>query len=90
VFEDGTVDTIYTKQYGAKILIEPKSGAVSQNMNMYYGPTDYQIFKKYDRNLDQAMPLGWGIFGMINKFIIIPLFGFLSGFLPAGIAIIML
>lgn len=88
--EDETVDTVYTKQYGAKILIEPKAGAVAQNMNMYYGPTDYQIFKKYDRNLDQAMPLGWGIFGMINKFVIIPLFGFLSGFLPAGIAIIML
>ena len=57
---------------------------------MYYGPTDYQIFKKYDRNLDEAMPLGWGIFGLINKFLIIPLFGFLSGFLPAGIAIIVL
>ncbi|MFT4674111.1 MAG: YidC/Oxa1 family membrane protein insertase [Saprospiraceae bacterium] len=88
--EDETTDTIYTKQYGAKILIEPKGGAIAQNMNLYYGPTDYKIFKKYDRDLDQAMPLGWGIFGMINKFLIIPLFGFLSGFLPAGIAIIML
>tara|TARA_B100000795_G_scaffold138072_1_gene103146 strand:+ start:15699 stop:17600 length:1902 start_codon:yes stop_codon:yes gene_type:complete len=88
--EDETTDTIYTKQYGAKILIEPKGGAIAQNMNLYYGPTDYKIFKKYDRDLDEAMPLGWGIFGMINKFLIIPLFGFLSGFLPAGIAIIML
>jgi YidC/Oxa1 family membrane protein insertase len=34
--------------------------------------------------------LGWGIFGLINKYVIIPLFGFLSGFLPAGIAIIVL
>lgn len=72
------------------MLLEPKAGGLSYNMNMYYGPTDYQIFKKYDRNLDEAMPLGWGIFGMINKFLIIPLFGFLSGFLPAGIAIIVL
>jgi YidC/Oxa1 family membrane protein insertase len=88
--EDETIDTVYTKQYGAKILIAPKGGAIAQNMNLYYGPTDYKIFKKYDRNLDEAMPLGWGIFGMINKFLIIPLFGFLSGFLPAGIAIIVL
>lgn len=87
---DEDVDTIYTKKYGAKILIEPKGGALAENMNMYYGPTDYQIFNDYDRNLDEAMPLGWGIFGMINKYIIIPLFGILSGFLPAGIAIIML
>lgn len=88
--EDEEIDTVYTKQYGAKMLLEPKGGALSYNMNMYYGPTDYQVFKKYDRNLDEAMPLGWGIFGMINKYVIIPLFGLLSGFLPAGIAIIVL
>ena len=87
---DEEVDTVYTKKYGAKIVIEPKAGGLSETMNMYYGPTDYQIFNDYDRDLDEAMPLGWGIFGMINKYIVIPLFGFLSGFLPAGIAIIML
>lgn len=88
--KDEEVDTTFTKQYGAKMLLEPKSGALSYNMNMYYGPSDYQIFKKYGRNLDEAMPLGWGIFGVINKYIIIPLFGFLSDFLPAGFAIIVL
>ncbi|MBV1924762.1 MAG: membrane protein insertase YidC [Flavobacteriaceae bacterium] len=88
--KDEVIDTVYTKQYGAKMLLAPKSGGISYDMNMYYGPTDYKIFKKYDRNLDEAMPLGWGIFGWLNKFLVIPLFGFLSGFLPAGIAIIML
>lgn len=88
--KDEEVDTLYTKKYGAKMLLEPKAGALSYTMNMYYGPTDYEIFKSYGRNLDEAMPLGWGIFGFLNKYLIIPLFGFLSGFLPAGIAIIML
>ncbi len=88
--KDEEIDTMYTKRYGAKMLLEPKAGGISYNMNMYYGPTDYKVFKSYDRNLDEAMPLGWGLFGWINKFIVIPLFGFLSGFLPAGIAIIML
>ncbi len=88
--EDEEIDTVFTKQYGAKMLLTSKGGGLDYNMNMYYGPTDYQIFKKYDRNLDEAMPLGWGIFGLINKFLIIPLFSFLSGFLPAGIAIIVL
>lgn len=88
--EDEEVDTVFTKQYGAKILLEPKAGAITQNMNLYFGPTDYKIFDTYDRNLDEAMPLGWGIFGMINKYIIIPLFGLLSGWLPAGIAIILM
>ena len=87
---DEEIDTVYTKEYGARMLLEAKNGAIDYDMNMYYGPTDYQIFKKYDRSLDEAMPLGWGIFGMINKYVIIPLFGFLSDFLPAGIAIIVL
>ena len=87
---DETVDTIFTKQYGAKMLMEPKGGGLSYDMNMYYGPTDYKIFKTYDRNLDEAMPLGWGIFGMINKYVIIPVFGLLSQWFPAGIAIIVL
>ena len=69
--EDEEVDTVFTKQYGAKMLLSHKGGSLDYNMNMYYGPTDYKIFKKYDRNLDEAMPLGWGIFGMINKYIII-------------------
>ncbi|WP_026451647.1 membrane protein insertase YidC [Aequorivita capsosiphonis] len=87
---DEEIDTVYTKKYGAKILLEPKGGGISYDMNMYYGPSDYQIFKKYGRNLDEAMPLGWGIFGVINKYLIIPLFAFLTDFLPAGIAIIVL
>ena len=87
---DEEIDTVYTKQYGAKMLLEAKNGRLAYDMNMYYGPSDYKIFKEYGRNLDNAMPLGWGIFGMINKYIIIPVFGFLTGFLPAGIAIIVL
>lgn len=83
-------DSIFTKKYEAKMLLEPKGGSLAYNMDMYYGPSDYKIFKKYDRNLDEAMPLGWGIFGIINKYVIIPLFGFLLDFLPAGIAIICL
>lgn len=88
--EDEKIDTLYTKRYQAKMALEAKGGELNYNMNMYYGPTDYKIFKGYGRNLDNAMPLGWGIFGMINKYIFIPVFGFLSSFLPAGIAIIVL
>jgi YidC/Oxa1 family membrane protein insertase len=58
-------------------------------MNWFYGPTDYRLLDKYDRNLDEIVPLGWGIFGWINKFIFVPLFGLLSSFMPLGIAIIL-
>lgn len=88
--EDEKVDTLYTKKYRAQMELAAKGGELNYNMNMYYGPSDYKIFKKYDRNLDNAMPLGWGIFGLINKYIFIPVFGWLISFLPAGIAIIVL
>lgn len=83
-------ESIFTKEYKADLLLETKGGEIDYAMNMYYGPTDYQILNNYDRNLDEAMPLGWGIFGFLNKYLIIPFFGFLSGFLPAGIAIIVM
>ena len=65
-----------------------KMERLDYKMNWYYGPTDYKILKSYDRNLEEIVPLGWGIFGWINKFIFIPLFGFLSLFIAYGIAII--
>ncbi len=88
--DDRDENTIFTKEYKSDLLLETKNGELDYAMNMYYGPTDYQIFNNYDRGLDEAMPLGWGIFGFLNKYLIIPFFGFLSGFLPAGIAIIVM
>ncbi|KGO93035.1 membrane protein insertase YidC [Flavobacterium subsaxonicum] len=86
--KDDKIDTTYTKKFTAKMPLEFKGGELSYNMNWYYGPSDYKILNSYDRNLDEVMPLGWGIFGWINRYAFIPLFTFLSGFLSYGIAII--
>jgi len=88
--EDEEVDTTYTKQYAAKMALKPVNGELNYAMDFYYGPTDYQILNNYDRDIDEAMPLGWGIFGVINKYLIIPFFNFLIAYFPAGIAIILL
>ncbi|WP_072983896.1 membrane protein insertase YidC [Leeuwenhoekiella palythoae] len=88
--EDEEVDTVYTKQYAANMQLKPVNGELNYAMDFYYGPTDYQILNNYDRDIDEAMPLGWGIFGVINKYLIIPFFNFLIAYFPAGIAIILL
>ncbi|OMP31126.1 membrane protein insertase YidC [Mangrovimonas sp. DI 80] len=88
--ENDDVDTLYTKKYLAKLPLEFKGGELTENMNLYFGPTDSKVLKKYDRGLEKSIPLGWGIFGWINKSVFIPLFGFLSSFLPYGIAIIVM
>lgn len=83
-------DIKVTKEFAASIPLELQGGELSYNMNWYYGPTDYDILSSYKRNLDEIVPLGWGIFGIINRYIFIPFFGFLSGFLPYGIAIVVM
>ena len=88
--QDDEVDTLYTKSFAATIPLKMNGGELNESMNWYYGPTDYKILNDYDRNLDEVVPLGWGIFGFINKYLVIPFFNLLSGFLPAGIAIIFL
>ncbi len=85
---DEKTDTIFTKQFKANVPLAFTNGEVNYKMDWYFGPTDYTTLKRYDRNIEKIIPLGWGIFGWINKFIFIPLFGFLSGYISLGIAII--
>ncbi len=88
--ENEEIDTLFTKQYASKIPLTLSGGEFNKSMGLYFGPTDAKILKSYDKNLQESIPFGWGIFGWINKAIFIPLFGFLSGFLPYGIAIIVM
>jgi len=83
-------DIKVTKEFAASVPLEFQGGELSYNMDWYYGPTDFKILNSYDRNLDEIVPLGWGIFGIINRYIFIPFFGFLSGFLAPGIAIVVM
>lgn len=85
---DEAVDTVFTKQFTAEIPLAFTNGELDYKMNWYLGPTDYKTLHKYDKNLEKIISLGWGIFGWINKFIFIPLFGFLSSYIAYGIAII--
>ena len=88
--KDEEIDTLFTKSYAASIPLELKGGELNESLGLYYGPTDSTILKSYDKNLEESIPFGWGIFGWINKNLFIPLFGLLSGIFPYGIAIIIM
>ena len=82
-------DTVFTKQFKSTLPLAYRNGELDYKMNWYFGPTDYKTLEKYEgKNLDKIIPLGWGIFGWINRLIFIPLFGFLGGFMSYGLAII--
>ena len=84
------IDTVFTKNFTAQMPLEFKNGALNYNMNWYYGPSDYTILNGYEKNLDEIMPLGWGIFGWINRYIFIPVFGLISALgIGYGMAIVL-
>ena len=88
--EDEEIDTLFTKIYTSKFPLAYNGGEINKSLGLYYGPTEAATLKTYEKGLDESIPFGWGIFGWINKMIFIPLFGFLSGFLPYGVAIIVM
>src|SRR5690606_31259939 len=78
----------FLKDFTAVMPLEFKGGELTYNMNLYMGPADYNILNDYDRNLDEIVPLGWRIFGWLNKLIIIPLFTLLTHLIHHGISIV--
>lgn len=88
--QDEEKDTIFTKSFSSKFPLAIANGAVNYQMQLYFGPTDYHLLKNYDKNLEQIVWLGWGIFGWINKYAFIPVFDLLIDFLPYGLSIIIL
>ncbi|MDD3721617.1 MAG: membrane protein insertase YidC [Lutibacter sp.] len=88
---DEDVDTTFTKAFYLKAPLALQGGEFNYNMNWYIGPNDFQILKKYDRNIKEVLNLGWGIFGYINRLIFIPVFNFLQLFIGNyGLIIILL
>ncbi len=60
-------------------------------MQFYFGPNKYNILKKYEMDLKELIPLGWGILSWINRFAVIPVFNYLEGFnINYGIIILIL
>ena len=80
----------FTKYFESSYLLPKQVDNINTTFKFYYGPTDYKTLQNLEGDLEASIPMGWGIFGWINKFIFLPLFGFLSSFLSYGIAIIVM
>jgi len=50
-------------------------------MFFYFGPTHYKTLQGYNLGFEKIIPLGWGIFGWVNKGLIIPIFNFLGKYI---------
>nr|WP_195461368.1 membrane protein insertase YidC [Alistipes sp. D31t1_170403_E11] len=83
----------FTAQMG--VPYTPQTGGY--DFAFYFGPNKYSILKKVDDprgaeiHLERLVPLGWGIFGWVNRWCVIPVFDFLRNYIGSfGIIIFIL
>lgn len=77
--------------FSAGLTLAPQS---TLNFQCFYGPNDYSMLKSYKMDLQEIIPLSYGIFGFvkyINTWLIIPIFnGLAKVFSSYGIVILLL
>ena len=88
--DDEVEASAYLKGFSTETTLPFQRNRFQANFDWYMGPTDYAILKNYDENLYESISFGWGLIGWINRSVFYPLFGFLTGLVPHGIAIILL
>ncbi len=82
----------YTKYYETNLSLPlANTEHASYPLYFYFGPSHYQTLASYDKNYEDTINLGWGIFSWVNKYLIIPIFNFLESYqLSYGIIILIL
>ncbi len=84
-------DTLHSRLFESKLTLKANNGVASASGIWYHGPNHYQTLKAFDRNFDEVIPFGWGIFGWIGKYIVSPLFNWLDGYgMNYGIIILLM
>jgi YidC/Oxa1 family membrane protein insertase len=82
----------YLKHFESTIGIPFEYSAKSTiPLSFYFGPNHYTTLKKQKLDFEEIIPLGWAIFGWVNKFAVIPVFNFLDNYIASyGIIILIL
>ncbi len=88
----------YIKTFNATMTLPLTASTSEFDFGLYYGPNQYNILSQVsdiegyeDLRLKELVPLGWGVFGWVNKFIVIPIFNLLRNHIASfGIIIFIL
>lgn len=86
-FEEGNIgggpltSETHVAKYNAELVLPIKHAASeSYGMDFYFGPNHFQTLKTFDLGLEKQVPLGWGIFGWVNRIFVITTFNWLDSF----------
>ncbi len=80
-------------KYLSSVINVPFSGSADETIDMmwYLGPNEFDRLQSFGVDLEDVVPYGWSIFGTINRWVIRPIYNFLSQYIgSAGIVILLL
>ena len=80
-------------QSGAQMTfeIDPRNPDFSVPFNFYFGPNHYYTLKSFDQGFEKIIPLGGKVIGTISRYVIIPIFNWLSRYIASyGLIILIL
>ena len=85
------------KSFSAQMTVPYTVQTEGYDFAFYFGPNKYAILKKVvaadgeELHMERLIPLGWGIFGWVNRWCVIPVFDFLRNYIGSfGIIILIL
>ncbi len=80
------------KGFQTELGIPYNHGAAENfNLRFYFGPNQYNTLKSYDIGLETMINIGWPVFNLINKWLVIPVFNaFNNSAVNFGIIILIL
>lgn len=79
----------YIKDFSSDMALAYNNQTINYQFGLYYGPNKYNTLCEVndlgygDLNMQDLIPLGWGIFGWVNKFLVIPVFNFLNKYIAS-------
>ena len=96
-FDTAAPESSLLKTFTAQMGVPYTPQTEGYDFAFYFGPNKYSILKKVDDSkgaeihLERLVPLGWGIFGWVNRWCVIPVFDFLRNYIGSfGIIILIL
>ena len=96
-FDTAVPESSLLKTFTAQMGVPYTPQTEGYDFAFYFGPNKYSILKKIgepggaDIYLERLVPLGWGIFGWVNRWCVIPVFDFLRNYIGSfGIIIFIL
>ena len=96
-FDTAAPESSLLKTFTAQMGVPYTPRTEGYDFAFYFGPNKYSILKKVDDpkgadlHLERLVPLGWGIFGWVNRWCVIPVFDFLRNYIGSfGIIILIL